>query len=113
MVSELSGNVIDLCPVGALTSKPFRYTARTWEMTQHSGIAAHDAVGSNLHFHVKNDRVQRVVPAENEDINEVWLSDRDRFSYEGLNSVERLTGSHGQGWAGAGRRSIGIRQSTI
>ena len=101
MVSELSGNVIDLCPVGALTSKPFRYTARTWEMTQHSGIAAHDAVGSNLHFHVKNDRVQRVVPAENKDINEVWLSDRDRFSYEGLNSVERLTAPmvrDGQGW---------------
>ena len=91
MDSELSGNVIDLCPVGALTSKPFRYTARTWEMTQHSGIAAHDAVGSNLHFHVKDDRVKRVVPADNEDINEVWLSDRDRFSYEGLNSAERLT----------------------
>ena len=91
MTSELSGNVIDLCPVGALTSKPFRYTARTWEMTQHNGIAAHDAVGSNIHFHVKDDRVMRVVPAENEDINEVWLSDRDRFSYEGLNSAERLT----------------------
>ena len=101
MASELSGNVIDLCPVGALTSKPFRYTARTWEMTQHNGIAAHDPVGSNLHFHVKNDRVQRVVPAENEDINEVWLSDRDRFSYEGLNSVERLTVPmirYAQGW---------------
>ena len=91
MNSELSGNVIDLCPVGALTSKPFRYTARTWEMTQHSGIAVHDAVGSNLHFHVKDDRVKRVAPADNEDINEVWLSDRDRFSYEGLNSAERLT----------------------
>ena len=91
MISELSGNVIDLCPVGALTSKPFRYSARTWEMSQHDGIAAHDPVGSNLHFHVKDDRVKRVVPAENEDINEVWLSDRDRFSYEGLNSSERLT----------------------
>ena len=91
MASELSGNVIDLCPVGALTSKPFRYSARTWEMSQHDGIAAHDPVGSNLHFHVMNDRVKRVVPAENEDINEVWLSDRDRFSYEGLNSAERLT----------------------
>ena len=91
MDSELSGNVIDLCPVGALTSKPFRYTARTWEMTQHSGIAVHDAVGSNLHFHIKDDQVKRVVPADNEDINEVWLSDRDRFSYEGLNSAERLT----------------------
>ena len=91
MASELSGNVIDLCPVGALTSKPFRYTARTWEMTQHNGIAAHDGTGSNIHFHVKDDRIMRVVPAENEDINEVWLSDRDRFSYEGLNSAERLT----------------------
>ena len=101
MASELSGNVIDLCPVGALTSKPFRYTARTWEMTQHSGIAAHDGVGSNIHFHVKDDRVKRVVPAENEDINEVWLSDRDRFSYEGLNSAERLTAPmirNGQDW---------------
>ena len=91
MTSELSGNVIDLCPVGALTSKPFRYSARTWEMSQHNGIAGHDPVGSNLHFHVTNDRVKRVVPAENEAINEVWLSDRDRFSYEGLNSSERLT----------------------
>ena len=91
MNSELSGNVIDLCPVGALTSKPFRFSARTWEMTQHHGIAVHDPVGSNIHFHVQNDRVKRVVPAENEEVNEVWLSDRDRFSYEGLNSTERLT----------------------
>ena len=101
MASELSGNVIDLCPVGALTSKPFRFTARTWEMTQHDGIAAHDGVGSNIHFHVKDGRVKRVVPAENEDINEVWLSDRDRFSYEGLNSAERLTApmiKDKQGW---------------
>ena len=91
MASELSGNVIDLCPVGALTSKPFRFTARTWELTQHDGIAVHDGVGANLHFHVKDDRVKRVAPAENEAVNEVWLSDRDRFSYEGLNSAERLT----------------------
>ncbi len=91
MASELSGNVIDLCPVGALTSKPFRYSARTWEMQQHPGIAAHDAVGSNLYFHIKDGRVKRIVPAENEAINEVWLSDRDRFSYEGLYSAERLT----------------------
>ena len=90
MVSEMSGNVIDLCPVGALTSKPFRFSARTWEMSQHDGIAPHDAVGSNLHFHVKGDIVKRVVPAENEAINEVWLSDRDRFSYEGLYSEDRL-----------------------
>ncbi len=91
MVSELSGNVIDLCPVGALTSKPFRYTARTWEMSQHPGIAPHDGTGSNIHFHVKQNVVKRVVPAENESINEVWLSDRDRFSYEGLYSDDRLT----------------------
>jgi len=90
MVSELSGNVIDLCPVGALTSKPFRFSARTWEMSQHSGIAPHDGTGSNVHFHVKCDQVMRVVPAENEAINEVWLSDRDRYSYEGLYSSDRL-----------------------
>ena len=90
MASELSGNVIDLCPVGALTSKPFRFSARTWEMTQQPGIAPHDGVGSNIHFHIKNDQVMRVVPAENEAINEVWLSDRDRYSYEGLYSADRL-----------------------
>ncbi len=91
MVSELSGNVIDVCPVGALTSKPFRFSARTWEMTQQSGIAPHDGLGSNIHFHIKRDVVKRVVPAQNEAINEVWLSDRDRFSYEGLYSENRLT----------------------
>jgi NADH-quinone oxidoreductase subunit G len=90
MVSELSGNVIDVCPVGALTSKPYRFSARTWEMSQHPGIAAHDGIGSNIHFHVKADQVKRVVPAQNESINEVWLSDRDRFSYEGLYSSNRL-----------------------
>lgn len=88
--SELSGNIIDICPVGALTSKPFRYSARAWEMVQHEGIAPHDSVGSNIQFHVKGDRVMRVVPAENEAINEVWLSDRDRFSYEGMYSDARL-----------------------
>ena len=91
MASELSGNVIDLCPVGALTSKPFHFSARTWEMTQKPGIAPHDGVGSNVHFHIMNDQVKRVVPAENEAINEVWLSDRDRFSYEGMYSEDRLT----------------------
>lgn len=90
MVSELSGNVIDLCPVGALTNKPFRYSARAWEMQQRPSIAPHDSVGSNLHFHVKQNVVKRIVPAENEAVNEVWLSDRDRYSYEGLNSEERL-----------------------
>ncbi len=88
--SELSGNVIDLCPVGALTSKPYRYTARAWELRARPGIAPHDCVGSNLELHVKGQTVKRVVPRENEAINEVWLSDRDRYSYEGLISVERL-----------------------
>jgi NADH-quinone oxidoreductase subunit G len=88
--SELSGNVIDLCPVGALTSKPFRYTARTWELARRKSVSPHDGLGSNLVVQVKNDRVMRVVPLENEAINECWLSDKDRFSYEGLNSDDRL-----------------------
>jgi NADH-quinone oxidoreductase subunit G len=88
---ELSGNIIDLCPVGALTSKPYRYQARAWELTQSSGIASHDSVGSNLYLHVKNNRVMRVHPDENEAVNETWISDRDRFSYEGLYSADRLT----------------------
>jgi NADH-quinone oxidoreductase subunit G len=88
--SELSGNIIDVCPVGALTSKPFRFSARAWEMVQRESIAPHDSVGSNVQLHVKGDRVMRVVPAENEAINEVWISDRDRFSYEGLYSEDRL-----------------------
>ncbi len=91
VASELSGNVIDLCPVGALTSKPFRFSARSWEMVQRSTIAPHDAVGSNLHVHVQRNRVLRVVPCENEAVNETWISDRDRFSYEGLYSEDRLT----------------------
>ncbi len=89
--SELSGNMIDLCPVGALTSKPFRYTARTWELARRKSVAPHDGLGSNVIVQVKNDRVMRVVPLENEDVNECWLSDKDRFSYEGLNSDDRLT----------------------
>ena len=88
--SEMSGNIIDLCPVGALTSKPFRYSARTWELVQKDAIAPHDSVGSNIHIHVKGNEVKRVVPAHNEDINEVWLSDRDRFSYEAVYSDDRL-----------------------
>ena len=88
--SEMSGNIIDLCPVGALTSKPFRYSARTWELVQKDAIAPHDSVGSNIYIHIKGDRVMRVVPADNESINEVWLSDRDRFSYEGIYSDDRL-----------------------
>ncbi|WP_456379579.1 NADH-quinone oxidoreductase subunit NuoG [Thiolapillus sp.] len=88
--SELSGNVIDLCPVGALTSKPFRYLARAWELTQHDSIAAHDGVGSNIHVHVRNHQVMRTVPKDNEAVNETWISDRDRFSYQGLYTEDRL-----------------------
>ncbi len=91
MASELSGNVIDLCPVGALTSKPFRFTARNWELSRRPSISPHDSLGSNLEVQVKNNKVMRVLPRENEDVNECWLSDRDRFSYEGLNTAERLT----------------------
>jgi NADH-quinone oxidoreductase subunit G len=88
--SELSGNVIDLCPVGALTSKPFRFTARSWELTHRPSVSPHCGVGANLVVQVKQNRVMRVLPRENEAINECWLSDKDRFSYEGLNSEERL-----------------------
>jgi len=89
--SELSGNMIDICPVGALTSKPFRYSARTWELSRRKSIAAHDSSGANLVVQVKNNHVMRVVPLENEDVNECWIADRDRFSYEALNGPERLT----------------------
>ncbi len=89
--SELSGNMIDICPVGALTSKPFRYSARTWELSRRKSVSPHDATGSNLIVQVKNGKVLRVVPLENEDVNECWIADRDRFSYEALNSAERLT----------------------
>jgi NADH-quinone oxidoreductase subunit G len=89
--SELSGNMIDICPVGALTSKPFRYSARTWELSRRKSVSPHDSTGANLVVQVKNNRVLRVVPLENEDVNECWIADRDRFSYEALNSDERLT----------------------
>ena len=89
--SELSGNVIDLCPVGALTAKPSRYTARAWEMKAYPSIAAHDSVGSNVEVHVARKKVVRCVPRDNESVNECWISDCDRFSYQGINSVERLT----------------------
>jgi NADH-quinone oxidoreductase subunit G len=88
--SELSGNVIDLCPVGALTSKPFRYTARTWELVRKPSVSPHCGLGSNLTVQVKQNRVMRVLPRDNEALNECWLSDKDRFSYEGLNSEQRL-----------------------
>ncbi|MDP3654354.1 MAG: NADH-quinone oxidoreductase subunit NuoG [Rhodoferax sp.] len=89
--SELSGNMIDICPVGALTSKPFRYSARTWELSRRKSVSPHDSTGANLIVQVKNHKVMRVVPFENESVNECWLADRDRFSYEALNSDERLT----------------------
>ncbi|WP_406622871.1 NADH-quinone oxidoreductase subunit NuoG [Acidovorax sp. SDU_ACID1] len=89
--SELSGNMVDLCPVGALTSKPFRYSARTWELSRRKSVSPHDSTGSNLIVQVKNHKVMRVVPLENEDVNECWIADRDRFSYEALNSEDRLT----------------------
>lgn len=88
--SELSGNAIDLCPVGALTSKPFRYSARTWELSRRKSVSPHDSTGANLIVQVKNHKVMRVVPMENEAVNECWIADRDRFSYEALNSEERL-----------------------
>ncbi len=88
--SELSGNMIDVCPVGALLSKPFKFTARTWEMGRRRSISPHDSLGANLVVQAKLDRVQRVVPFENEDVNECWISDRDRFSYEGLYTEDRL-----------------------
>ena len=87
---ELSGNVIDLCPVGALTSKPFRFNARAWELIQADGIAPHDGIGSSIHMHIRDNRVMRVHPKDNEAVNETWISDRDRFSYQGLNSDDRL-----------------------
>ncbi len=91
MVSEVSGNVIDLCPVGALTSKPYRYQARSWEMSQHEHVAPHDCLGSNIYVHTRRNELMRVVPREQETINETWLSDRDRFSYLGLKHQQRAT----------------------
>lgn len=90
VTSEMSGNVIDLCPVGALTAKPSRYTARPWELVQHPSVAPHDSMGSNLFIHTREGRVMRVVPRDNESVNETWISDRDRFSYTGLYAADRL-----------------------
>ena len=90
VVSELSGNVIDLCPVGALTAKPSRYKGRSWEYVQHAAVAPHDSIGSNIFIHTLRGQVMRVVPRENELVNETWISDRDRFSYEGIYSADRL-----------------------
>ncbi len=87
---ELSANIIDLCPVGALNNKPYRYSARAWEMTQRETVSPHDCVGSNLYAHVLRGTVKRMVPRDNESINEAWISDRDRFSYEAIYSTDRL-----------------------
>ncbi len=91
VVSEVSGNVIDICPVGALTARPSRFTARAWELSQQPGVSPHDSVGSNIFIHMDGSTVNRVVPRDNESINEVWIADRDRFSYQGLTSAERVT----------------------
>jgi len=91
VVSEVSGNVIDICPVGALTARPSRYTARSWELTQQASVSPHDSVGSNVYVHMDGTTVNRVIPRENESINEVWIADRDRFSYQGLSSPDRIT----------------------
>jgi len=88
---ELSANIIDLCPVGALNNKPYRYSARAWEMVQRPTVSPHDCVGSNLYAHVLRGTVKRIVPRVNEAINETWLSDRDRFGYEAIYSSDRLT----------------------
>lgn len=99
--SELSGNMIDLCPVGALTSKPFRYSARPWELSRRKSVAPHDSSGANIIVQVKNNKVMRVLPLENNDVNECWIADRDRFSYEALDTTERLTApmvKHGGEW---------------
>ncbi len=92
--SELSGNIIDLCPVGALTSKPFRFSARAWELQQSASIAPHDCLGSNIYLHSRRGEVMRAVPRENESINETWLSDRDRYSYLGIHSNDRILKPH-------------------
>ncbi len=89
---ELSGNIIDICPVGALNNKPYRYSARAWEMEQRRSVSPHDCVGSNMYVHVLRGTIKRVVPRDNEAINETWLSDRDRFGYEGIYSNDRLLG---------------------
>lgn len=106
IVSELSGNVIDLCPVGALVSRPARHTGRSWEYVQHASISPHDAVGSNLYVHTIRGRVMRVVPRANEAVNETWIADRDRFGYQGLYSPDRVERpwqrQHGElDWEGA------------
>lgn len=90
MTYEMSGNIIDLCPVGALTSKPYRFSARAWEMDQYLSVAPHDCIGSNTYSHTRRGKLMRIVPRENDAINETWISDRDRFAYTGLHHADRL-----------------------
>lgn len=110
--SEVSGNMIDLCPVGALTNKPYRFTARSWELTSHNGVSPHDCLGTNINIQSLRDEVKRILPRSNESINECWIADRDRYSYEGLNSDDRLTTplikSHGK-WKQADWESALVR----
>ena len=83
--SELSGNIIDLCPVGALTSKVSRFTYRVWELASNDFVVAHDCIGSNINVQTKNGVIKRVIARENNEINDTWISDRDRYSFEGIN----------------------------
>ena len=108
---ELSGNVIDLCPVGALNSKPFRHRARSWEMTEHALVSPHDGAGTNLYGHVLRGRLMRVVPRANEDINETWIADRDRFSYEGIYARRPPARADAARRKAAGSRRPGRRRS--
>ncbi|MCL4150271.1 UNVERIFIED_CONTAM: hypothetical protein GTU68_040547, partial [Idotea baltica] len=91
VVSEVSGNVIDICPVGALTARPSRYSARAWELNQAPSVSPHDSVGANVFVHMDGNKVNRVIPRDNEAVNEVWIADRDRFSYQGLTNSDRVT----------------------
>ena len=113
---ELSANIIDLCPVGALNNKPFRYHARSWEMTQQALISPHDAFGTNLYAHMLRGKLMRMVPRENEELNETWIADRDRFGFEGIYSAERVTepmvridGDLARGRMGSGAQRRGRR----
>ena len=110
---ELSGNMIDICPVGALTSKPFRYSARTWELSRRKSVSPHDSTGANLIVQVKAGKVMRVVPLENEAVNECWIADRDRFSYEALNSDVAADRADDQAGRRSGRRSTGTPRWTM
>ena len=110
--SELSGNMIDICPVGALTSKPFRYSARTWELSRRKSVSPHDSTGANLIVQIKGNKVMRVVPLENEDVNECWIADRDRFSLRGAEQRRAADRADDQAGRRSGRRSTGTPRSS-